>query len=121
MEAYIVELADMPYAGTDEPYQFWLRDFKVFVEEDSLQALSFEEQVAKFLEDPAYFDSYNEQIVLNENGVMTASRTLIRLDNVDSEDVLEVVDALELQRAITEKQPVNQGKDDWAFFTFAGT
>ena len=57
----------------------------------------FEQQIAKFLEDPLHWDSYNEQIVLDENGVMTASRTSIRLDNVDDQNVLQVVDALKLQ------------------------
>ena len=36
------------------------------------------------------------------------------------EDVVEVVDALELQRSISKNQPVNKGLKDWAFFTFAG-
>ena len=121
MESYVSELAAMQYAGKDEPFEFWLRDFKVFVESDGIQDLSFEEQVKKFLEDPVYYDSYNEEIVLDENGVMTASRTLIRLDNVDEEDVLETVDVLELQRSITANQRINEGKDEWAFFTFAGT
>ena len=50
---------------------------------------------------------------------MTASRTVIRLDNVDEEDVLETVDVLELQRSISEHQPINRGKDDWSFFMFS--
>ena len=120
MEAYVQELAAMPSAGKNEPFQFWLRDFRDFVETDQdLQSLAFEEQIAKFLENPVYHDSHNEDIVLDKNGVMTASRTLIRLDNVDEEDVVEVVDVLELQRSISASQPVNEGLDDWAFFTFA--
>lgn len=119
MEAYVLELSSMPYAGEDEPFEFWLRDFKVFVEEQGIPDLTFEEQVQKFLEDPIYFDSYSEDIVLDENGVMTASRTLVRLDNVNEEDVLETVDVLELQRSISASQPVNQGRNEWAFFTFA--
>jgi len=122
MESYVQELAAMPAAGEDEPFSFWLRDFQVFLENDSsLESLSFEEQIQKFLEDPVYFDSHHEDIVLDENGVMTASRTLIRLNNVDEEDVTEVVDVLELQRSISASQPVNDGRSDWAFFTFAGT
>ena len=121
METYVRELAAMKYSGKDEPFEFWLRDFKVFVQTEGIQNLTFEEQVKKFLGDPIYYDSYSEEIVLDENGVMTASRTLIRFNNVDEEDVLETVDVLELQRSISANQPVNKGKDDWAFFTFSGT
>ena len=119
MESYVAELAAMSFSGEGEPFEFWLRDFRLFVEEDSLQALSFEEQIKRFLENPVYYDSYNEDIVLDANGVMTASRTLIRLDNVNEEDVLETVNVLELQEGISENQPVNRGKDDWAFFMFS--
>lgn len=109
----------MPYSGENEPFDFWLRDFKTFVHDESLEDLNFEEQVKLFLEDPNYFDQHNEDIVLDENGKMAASRTLIRLDNVDEQDVQDTVDALELQRSISESQPVNRGKDDWAFFMFS--
>eukprot|EP00977_Amphora_coffeiformis_P021267 scaffold9116_cov76-Amphora_coffeaeformis.AAC.1 len=67
----------MPYSGADQPFDFWLRDFKVFVEENSLADLTFDEQIKFFLQDPNFYDSYNEDIVLDENGMMTASRTLI--------------------------------------------
>lgn len=118
METYVSELADMPYSGEDEPFEFWLRDFKVFIQEGNLTSSTFEEQVQLFLADPVYFDSYGDNIVLDANGVMTASRTLIRLDNVDEEDVVETVDVLELQRSISSRQRVNQGLHDWSFFTF---
>ena len=119
MEAYVQELADMPFSGEDEPFEFWLRDFKIFVQENALGDLLFDEQIRLFLEDPVYYDTYGEDIVIDANGVMTASRTLIRLDNVDEEDVLETVDVLELQRSISKSQPVNRGKDDWSFFMFS--
>lgn len=119
MESYVAELAAMPYTGANEPFEFWLRDFKIFIQNENLSALSFEEQIKLFLDNPAYNDSYKDSIVLNEDGVMTASRTLIRLDNVDEENVVETVDVLETQRDISGSQPINKGKDDWAFFTFA--
>lgn len=120
MEAYVTELAAMPAAGENEPFQFWLRDFRDFVATDQeLEELAFEEQIKLFLADPIYYDSHHEDIVLDENGVMTASRTLIRLNNVNEEDVLEVVDVLELQRSISASQEVNEGLDDWSFFTFS--
>jgi Niemann-Pick C1 protein len=120
MEAYVQELADMPYSGENEPFEFWLRDFNEFVDNDTtLQGMSFEEQIQLFLADPVNFDNFNEDIVLNEDGVMTASRTMIRLDNVDEQDVLETVDVLELQRSISKSQPINRGKSDWSFFMFS--
>ena len=119
MEAYVQELAAMPYSGENEPFDFWLRDFNTFVEEGELEGLTFEEQVKLFLQDPINYEAHNEDIVLNEDGIMTASRTLIRLDNVDEQDVLETVDVLELQRSISKSQPVNRGKDDWSFFMFS--
>lgn len=119
MEAYVSELAAMPYSGDDEPFEFWLRDFRGFVEGESLEDLVFEEQIKRFLQDPNFYDSYNEDIVLDADGKMTASRTLIRLDNVEEEDVQEVVDVLELQRSISKSQTVNRGKDDWSFFMFS--
>lgn len=122
MEAYVQELAGMKYAGENEPFSFWLRDFRVFVDTEEVagvQDLAFDQQIELFLQDPVYFDSHHEDIVLDDNGVMTASRTLIRLNNVNEEDVVETVDVLETQRSISASQPVNEGLDDWSFFTFA--
>lgn len=122
MESYVTELAAMPYAGENEPFEFWLRDFNDFVNKDeggTLQSLAFEEQIKLFLEDPVNYDAHRDSIVLDENGMMTASRTLIRLNNMDEEDVVETVDVLELQRSISARQPINQGLDDWAFMSFS--
>lgn len=119
METYVKELAAMPYSGENEPFDFWLRDFKSFVEEKSPQNLVFEDQVKEFLEDPNFYDTYNEDIVLDARGKMTASRTLIRLDRVNEQDVRDTVDALELQRSISGGQPLNRGRDDWSFFMFS--
>ena len=82
--------------------------------------MTFEQQIAKFLEDPLHWDSYNEQIVLDKNGVMIVSQTSIGLDNVNDQNVLQVVDALELQQSILANQPINQELDNWKFFTFSG-
>ncbi|CAB9509581.1 Pick C1-like protein 1 [Seminavis robusta] len=119
MESYVQELAAMPYSGENEPFSFWLRDFREFVASENIESLVFEEQIKLFLENPLHYDAHHEDIVLNEEGVMTASRTLIRLDNIDEENVLEVVAALELQRSISANQLINKDKDEWAFFTWA--
>lgn len=122
METYVSELAAMPYAGENEPFEFWLRDFNDFVENNegaSVQDLAFEKQIKLFLEDPVNYEAHHNSIVLDENGVMTASRTLIRLNNMDEEDVVETVDVLELQRSISANQPINQGLSDWAFMSFS--
>ena len=119
MESFVQELAAMPYSGENEPFSFWLRDFRAFVDSEGIADRTFEEQIKEFLQNPIYFDLYNEDMVLNENGVMTASRTLIRMSNIDESNVIEVVDALNLQHSISAHQPINQNKDDWAFFMFS--
>merc|ERR1712150_468419 len=119
MEVYVNELIDLKYTA-NETSNFWLEDFKSFISNDtSLETLTFEEQIEIFLNDPIQYDAHSDDIVLDEKGVMTASRTLLRFDYVDEEDVLEAVDALEAQRDVTTSQPINQDKKDWSFFTFA--
>jgi Niemann-Pick C1 protein len=55
MEAFVQELAAMPYAGENEPFSFWLRDFRDFVESEGIEDLSFEEQIKRYLETPVHF------------------------------------------------------------------
>ena len=119
MESYTEQIAAMKYSGADQPSNFWLKDFNKFVETKGIESMSFEEQIQEFLADPVNYDLYGQDMVFNEDGIMTASRTLVRLDNVDPEDVIMSVDVLETQRAISASQPINKGLDDWKFFTFS--
>jgi Niemann-Pick C1 protein len=122
MESYINDLVIMVDAIFEPPEFFWLRDFKVFVNnsEDSLAQLDFYDQVQAFLADPVYSELYRDDIVTDTDGTITASRCRIYMDNIDLEDVKQQIDALEEQRKATKAQSINQGRKDWAFFTFEG-
>ena len=42
MGAYVQELADMPFSGEDNPFEFWLHDFKIFVQKNTFGDLLFD-------------------------------------------------------------------------------
>jgi len=120
MEAYINDLVGLEQVER-QPTFFWLRDFKSFVNTtESVQSMTFNDQVSAFLEDPVYRELYSEEIVRNADGDIVTSRTVINMDAVDQEDVVAQVDALEAQREVSSEQPVNKNRKDWAFFTFDG-
>jgi Niemann-Pick C1 protein len=120
MKQYISDLVDIE-AIAKPPEFFWLEDFETFLGEtdaSSLEGLSFDEQVAAFLQIPSYGNIHREDIVFNEEGKITASRASIRMDNLDLDDVKEQIDAMEDQRDVSASQEINDGRSDWAFFTF---
>jgi Niemann-Pick C1 protein len=120
MEDYINDLVAMKEVN-DQPFYFWLRDFKSFVNKTlDVQDLECKDQIAAFLEEPVYYDLYNRHIIMADNGEVISSRTSIRMDNVDQERVTEQVDALENQRSVSRSQPINRDRKDWAFFTWDG-
>jgi Niemann-Pick C1 protein len=122
MESYINDLVFMVDAILEPPGFFWLRDFKVFVNdsENSLAQLDFYDQVQAFLTAPVYSELYRDDIVTDKDGTITASRCRIDMDNIDLQVIKQQIDALEAQRKVTKAQPINQGQKDWAFFTFDG-
>ena len=120
MYSYVNELVEMPYCGRYPTFNFWLVDFDEFVKEANISALPFETQLDQFLSVDVFYESHREDIVM-EDGVMLASRTILAYDNHDYDDIKQTVDALELQEKISANQPVNHGRKDWAFFTWAGT
>jgi Niemann-Pick C1 protein len=121
MEKYINDLVTID-AIVEQPVFFWLRDFKVFLNEseDSLVQLDFNGQIDAFLSNSVYRDLHRDNIVRDEAGTITASRCVINMDNVDIEDVNMQIDALQDQRKVTKAQAINQGRKDWAFFSFDG-
>lgn len=119
MYAFVDELVAMPTAGR-YPFDFWLEEFDQFVVDANItESLPFEKQIALFLSEETY-EIHKENIVLGDSGVMLASRTLLAYDNHDYEDIKETIDALNMQEDISANQPVNKGRKDWAFFTWAG-
>jgi Niemann-Pick C1 protein len=119
MEAYVDELVTIE-AIEEGPEFFWLRDFKEFVNVSGSQNLEFNSQIAAFLSNPVYGDLYNDHVVRDDAGTIVTSRVRLLMDNVDVENVNEQVDALEDQSSVSGGQNINQGRGEWAFFTYDG-
>lgn len=121
MTDYVMDLVEID-AIKEPPEDFWLWDFQNFTERASadVQELPFEDRVKLFLEEPAYYETYNDHIVFNEKGEITTSRCWIFMDNVDWDIVTEQIDALHDQRDVTKAQPINKKRSNWAFFTYFG-
>eukprot|EP00549_Striatella_unipunctata_P007214 CAMPEP_0118691254 /NCGR_PEP_ID=MMETSP0800-20121206/10574_1 /TAXON_ID=210618 ORGANISM="Striatella unipunctata, Strain CCMP2910" /NCGR_SAMPLE_ID=MMETSP0800 /ASSEMBLY_ACC=CAM_ASM_000638 /LENGTH=867 /DNA_ID=CAMNT_0006589005 /DNA_START=310 /DNA_END=2913 /DNA_ORIENTATION=- len=118
MTKYVNELEKLKQVS-EGPVFFWLYDFKDWLsDKPDIQSVPFEEQLDKFLEIPSYNLLYGNDIVRNEDGVMTASRTQIYMDLIDGDLVTEQIDALFDQRDITKTQPANEGEKEWKFFTW---
>ena len=119
MEKYVADLQGLQQI-TDAPVFFWLKDFKEFVNEtSSIQSLPFNEQIRAFLADSVYEELYSDNIVLDSDGNIAASRTEMLMDEVDLEDIGAQIDALSDQEAVTDRQLINEGKgDDLPFFNF---
>jgi len=122
MEAYLADMVTID-AVEDRPAFFWLTDFKLYAEannnNDDFGRLSFEEQLALFLADPEAGKVYERDIVIDERtGEVTASRCGFEMPNIDVTIVKDQVDTMKEQRAVSARQPINNGDDDWAFFSF---
>ena len=119
MQDYIEDLVGLDQVPEEPPF-FWLRNFQTFVAAtESVQDLSCREQVGAFLDDPVYYAIHHKDIARNEDGDITSSRAFIRFE-LDQNSVTEQIDTLEDQRAVSAAQPVNEGRNEWAFFTFEG-
>merc|ERR1712232_741321 len=147
-EDYMNKIVDMQEIG-GQPEFFWVRDFQSFLASDqsisalaatlpkdsavhaayqgssstvaeAMAALSFERQLDVFLTVPAYDQLYSDNIVRNSKGNVTASRTRVRMSEIDQRSVEDQIDALENQRIISEQMPINRDvdPDNWKFFTF---
>ena len=118
MEQYVAEMNKIP--AIDQESEFvWFRDFKVFVNTTGqVQGLSFDQQVAAFLANPVYGELYSKDMALDDSGKVIESRCTITLGNLDIDNVQEQMEALADQRAVSRRQPVNQGQDEWRFFSY---
>jgi len=148
MEDYVNKIVAMHEVG-GQPEFFWVRDFQSFLASnqsisalaatlpkdsavhaayqgssstvaEAMAALSFERQLDVFLTVPAYDQLYSDNIVRNSEGNVTASRTRVRMSEIDQRSVEDQIDALENQRIISEQMPINGDvdPDNWKFFTF---
>ena len=65
---------------------------------------------------PAIRETYGKHVVRDEEGRITASRCYTFVDS-DLKVVKDQIKLLKDQRAVSARQPINQGKKDWSFFT----
>jgi len=117
MQEYVDELVNMKQV-TNQPFFFWLRDFKKFVASNGTDSIMFAEQLDDFLANSTYNQLYENDIVRAEDGSILTSRTRIIMDQVNEGEVNNQIDALKDQRDVSASQPLNQNVEDWAFFTF---
>jgi Niemann-Pick C1 protein len=120
MENYLNDMVAMKEVSS-QPDHFWVRDFRSFSQNNSaIEGLTFEEQLAVFLGEPVFHALYDNDIARNEQGQVTASRILVRFDELDKDDVKGQIDALQNQERVARQQPINNGVagKDWRFFSF---
>lgn len=82
---------------------------------------TFEEKLATLLNIPGIRDLYGDDIVLDEEGRIVASRCFIYIRQLDLKDITGQIDMLHDQRDVTLEQPINQlpgNEHDMPFFTF---
>jgi len=118
MLKYVNDLVAMD-AEQVQPDYFWLPDFQSFANESGISNLTFRDQIYLFRESPVFRNLFFNDIVLDSVGNIIASRTFVNLARVDLEDVRQQIDAVKEQQAVTRAQPVNQGRDEFAFFSYA--
>ncbi|CAJ1969993.1 unnamed protein product [Cylindrotheca closterium] len=148
MDTYVNDIVAMDEISS-QPDFFWVRDFQAFLTStqtmsslvagfpkdspayvtysgspstiaDTMGNLAFEQQLDVFLTVPSFDKLYSKNIVRNQAGNVTVSRTRVRMDRVNQRSVDSLVDTLETQRVITENTSINNGvdPDNWKFFTF---
>jgi len=117
MEDYVNGIVALDEVS-NQPMFFWLRDFQNTFPLDT--DMTFTQRMDAFLEIPIYNYLYSNDIVRDEAGNVVASRVWFLMDNVDLGIVDEQVSALKNQRKVGQDHPINEGRDDWAFFTFQG-
>jgi len=120
MEQYVNDLVEID-AIADQPTFFWLRDFKSYISSSGVAGLynaSFTDQLDSFLAVPSFYKLYKDDIVRDDIGNIIISRTRCRMDNVALQDVTMQVQALTDAMSVSDSQPINEDRKDWAFFTY---
>ena len=121
MQAYV---DDLTYSGviSGPPVYFWLRDFRNFMaqtENFDLSLQPFNEQIAAFFSDEGWQELYGEHVAISDDdGSIMESRVVAYID-VDLSSSRAGTDLLDKLRAVSGRQPVNEGRDEWAFLTYA--
>lgn len=116
MQDYIDALLETDYCNR-EPDFFWVSHFDMFVAITKSAELPFVQQMDKFLGNEIFGKMYGSSISRDEDGNVYASKTTINMD-VDLDDVHDQIEALFSQRNVSKKHPMNQGQDEFLFFTY---
>ena len=120
MKAYVEDLVTIE-AIPERPPFFWVEDFQEFVQNNTstIGQLSFSQQLDEFLAKDEFKLLYGPHIIRDEaTGDIFTSRVQLFMDNVFVGEVNEEVDALEDQKHVTARQPVNWGRTNYAFFLY---
>ncbi|CAB9526468.1 Pick C1-like protein 1 [Seminavis robusta] len=122
MLEFIEELSELPALG-EKPSGCWISDLESFDESDLQQAvanLTFQEKLDFALTLPVFKEVYGGNLVIDEEGNIVASRCMIMAKNSHVQEVDDIIELLQGQRAVTEKQPINHGRWREAFLTYSG-
>ncbi|CAB9522251.1 Pick C1-like protein 1 [Seminavis robusta] len=127
MNEYVDELGTLPQFA-DEPVLCWFRDLQDFPNSEVAQSfgidtgfwstLTLQEQVDIAFSFSEVRDVYGSQVVFDETGKISASSCYTYLSGINLKVAKEQIQVLQDQRAISARQPINEGTEDWSFFTF---
>ena len=119
MQAYVDEIVAID-AISRPPFHFWLQDYNDCISdrdnEETIRGMHFNETLHWFLDNCSVYD-YRDDLLL-EDGSILASRTRVHMDNVNVTELYDALDAVIDQRQVSQQHSVNQGRGDWAFFTY---
>jgi len=125
MIEYMEDLEAMPQVNRTADF-CWVRDFQkmkdgsdpVFEQYSYLfdSNMTFTQQLDLMFAVPQIKELYGLDIARDENGNIEASRCTLVINGVDLDIVQEQIKMLADQRAISAAQPINQGREDFAFF-----
>ena len=117
MDEFINE-ASATKAFGGQPDRCWFRDFEDFVAQPNLVNEPFRLQIEAFLQDEVFNRLYQNSIVLDQDGNITASRCQSVMKFIDFDDVKSQTSALKSQEEVSLSQPANSGQEELRFFTY---
>ena len=106
----------------------WIRDIREIekgiddpIISSAVANLTFSEKLEFALSGKIFREVYGQDIIRDDSGVVTASRCILFLKNLDLQSVEAQIEMLLDQRNVTKAQPINQTPEhraEWAFFSF---
>ena len=121
MLQFIEDVASLEPFGEEPPF-CWVRDFQKLKETghyDAFANLTFNQQVDFALSVPAIREVYGDDIVLDDEGDILSSRCWILATNTYLDHVNTTIELLLDQRVVSDEQPINEGREREAFFTYS--